>query len=133
MHLSQSLPQPIQGLFKAFRDRDEMAMVAFMYGLLLTKANLANSIVKCPTCQNFCFVPLNAVHHMLAYPRGTRKNICGWVDYSEPHHSDLFSLEQALIRGLTEYLIHNFRIPYHVVSKQCTCFLVGNVGQRPEA
>ena len=43
--------------------------------------------------------------------------------YFEPHHTDLFSLEQTLIPGLSEYLIDNFRIPHNVDCNEMTRFL----------
>ena len=42
--------------------------------------------------------------------------------YFEPHHTDLFSLEQALTHGLSEYLIDNFRIPHNVDCNEMTRF-----------
>lgn len=50
----------------------------------------------------------------------------------EPHHTDLLSLEQTLIQGLSEHLIHNSRIPHNVDSNEMTHFLGEKQDSVPE-
>lgn len=57
------------------------------------------------------------------------ENIRRQVDYFEPHHSDLFSLELTLFHRLTEYLIHNFRSSHNTVSQQWADFLQGKYAE----
>ena len=50
----------------------------------------------------------------------------------EPHHTDLLSLEQTLIQGLSEHLIHNSRIPHNVDSNNSFSRGKPEQGTRPE-
>ena len=51
---------------------------------------------------------------LITFFRGTRKYTVAGCHF-EPHHTDLLSLEQTLIQGLSEHLIHNSRIPHNVL------------------
>lgn len=52
--------------------------------------------------------------------------------YFAPHHTDLFSLEQTFIHGLSEYLIDNFRFPHNIDSNEMTHFLGEKRDSTPE-